>query len=457
MLRNDFADITSLISYIKDTKPYHTKLTDVVVEYQHNDDINVGMEESHKIHAHLSSVWELDTISDGVTNRYRLPAVVLPRYSQGSASKHLWTKQGVVDEIPSQLGAYRVPYNNGMEVLVNGIVKKEGVHYNLVDPIHDIVYFTDGNHPIVTDVIHINLIHIDRLFISVDGQSALYKIEGYDTQTERYDPYVDGFDSASWDVFAWDDNEFDESSGTMILDKDQNYLDDGGGLFVGHQAGLPIGAIKVRLDSNGREYYEFVFADDIFANSIPRETRLLFRVEQTETYNNIARTVISEELIFKDSIRYKDTIGVGIVENAPIKQGFDIPDFGSVGFDIDVLEHEWISIRQGFVEHTDVVGEDSVHLASHDYHFEDLTASVTEFDTIKIGVLPADGATVGFIENQRNGFDTYPFDTHSFDFTEQAIRMIAAPKENASPDALTTSITDEVTFTITDLEEELLG
>lgn len=450
MLRNDFTDITSLIKYINDTKPYHTKLTDVVVEYQHNDNVNVSMEDEHRLRAHLSSAWEISTLSNGVTNRFRLPAVCLPRYSQPGNATHIYTRTGIVDEIPGQVGAYRVPYNNGMEVEVNGVSYEEGIHYNLVDPIHDIVYFVDEYRPVMGDRIKINLITIDRLFISVNDQWAMYTIEGYDEQRERYDPWVDAYDKGSWDVHLFDAGGFDDNPQGVELNKDQAYLGDGGDLFPGHPVGKPIGHIFVREDVNGGEYYEFVFDEDVFRNFLPRETRLTFKIEQTETYNNIARTVFHEEVTFKDLFKYSDTVGVAIQENAPIPMGWGVPKYDHIGFDVDYIEHTWIKVFQKFDEELKPGMTEIGEFLFNETHGDSFNTNVIDGTATEITTRPSDDFYANMIENKRNGFDSYGFDIMPFDLTTpQPITTIAG--EQDGDDVATTSISDEVTFTITDL------
>lgn len=57
--------IESLVAYINDTKPYHSKLTEVVEEYLFTDSMNVAMVESTKTNILNKSTWKYNGYSSG--------------------------------------------------------------------------------------------------------------------------------------------------------------------------------------------------------------------------------------------------------------------------------------------------------------------------------------------------------------------------------------------------------
>jgi hypothetical protein len=450
MLRSDKNDIQSLIDYIRDIKPFHSKLTDVLVEYQHHDTVAVGMSDSHRVAARLSSTWEYNYISNGVVNRYRLPAVCLPRYSMDGGSTHLWTFRGVVDAVPEYPTAYRVPYNNGMEVRVNGNLYTEGVEYVLTDPTHDTIFFLQEFAPVKGDVIEAKLINIDRLFINVNGTWAQFKVKGYVPETERFDPYNDGYDSCSWGVFVWGESSFDSGPCGYKLDKDQEYLHAGGNLFPGVNHDQPIGHIRVVTDAQGGEYYTFVFEDEIFKNFVKRETKLLFRVEQADTYNNMARTVFTETLKISDMVRYKDSMRVSVVENVPKRLGFDIPLYDAEGFDQEFDKTPFIAIREGINETFMTNVTERMRDRYTDRYVGFMSAFVQDSGSFRVMDSFSDFIEPVVIENFINGFDLLPFDTVPLDYTPDFIRFIANADEPVATVAAT-SISEAVSFRVTDV------
>lgn len=450
MLRSDKNDIQSLIDYIKDIKPFHTKLSDVLVEYHHHDLVGVTITDAHKVRLRQSSTWDYNYISNGITNRFRLPAVVLPRFSFEDGSRHLWTLRGIEDAIPQYPTAYRVPYNNGMEVFVNGVKYTEGVEYVLTDPIHDVIYFNPGFEPVLGDKIEVKLINLDQLFININGVWAQFKIQGYIEPTERYDPYVDGFDGCSWGVFIWGEDAFDDGPCGMRLDKDQAYLHAGGSMFPGFPAGKPIGWIRVLKDSSGGEYYVFVFDDWIFQNYVTRETKLHFRVEQVETYNNIARTVFGESLKFADKFAYRDDLNVVVRENAPIDLGWDVPDLDVTGFDQDQRFEPWFRIRENIAEDVGVVATEQLRDRWTEVHREAIVADMDERSGFVVRNAYQEILDPLLIENFTNGWDLAPFDTAPFDFAPDVIRFLGNPTEEVGNFASAT-ITDSVSFVISDI------
>lgn len=81
MLISNSNYVTSLVDYILDVKPYHTKLTEVIEEYQFFDYTNVKITEAEKYRINLNSVWTESYISDSFVTRFIIPPFYMPRFS----------------------------------------------------------------------------------------------------------------------------------------------------------------------------------------------------------------------------------------------------------------------------------------------------------------------------------------------------------------------------------------
>jgi hypothetical protein len=78
--------IESLVSFILDTKPYHSKLTETIEEYQFFDDVNVKFDERLFIKAKISPTWLYNFYSSGNSLYRTMPAkrLVEPSFKQKS-------------------------------------------------------------------------------------------------------------------------------------------------------------------------------------------------------------------------------------------------------------------------------------------------------------------------------------------------------------------------------------
>lgn len=76
MTTNTTEIIDSLEGYVLDIKPYHSKLSDIIVEYAFFDDVPVHISEQHVIRALLNSIWSKSIISGPTTvvSKYPLRA-----------------------------------------------------------------------------------------------------------------------------------------------------------------------------------------------------------------------------------------------------------------------------------------------------------------------------------------------------------------------------------------------
>lgn len=107
MAKSELSSVNSLVGFVNDTKPYHSKLTETVVEYQYDDPMTVTMEDSSSMNIVLSSIWGKNNnnpnnttrlytswsaadVTDGTPKylQFRIPATVFPRFSKDSYIKY---------------------------------------------------------------------------------------------------------------------------------------------------------------------------------------------------------------------------------------------------------------------------------------------------------------------------------------------------------------------------------
>ncbi len=292
MARNDKTDVESLISYINDIKPYHSKLTEVVVEYQYDDYFSVQTEDSHRIDMNFSSLWCKKYISDGVNAEYLIPPTAFPRYS---SDYHQVYQDGVADEILDTPGLYHVPYNQGVLVSVNGITLTKNTHYTINEK-RTQVQFLPGYEPVVDDKILFNLIFIDKIEISLDGNPQTYVLDAIDPETGEYNLDSQLFTDGSFDVGQWGITEYDAGNGEIVQSKSE--------------ALSPIGSINSVLLPDGSEVYKL-----LMDTPPPFGTEVEICIHQAALYNNITMTCFTETLTFHDLFKYSDEMNVVASEN----------------------------------------------------------------------------------------------------------------------------------------------
>lgn len=85
--------VDSLIAYINDVKPYHSKLSEIVEEYQFYEQMNVSIDDSKKFtRAKIAGIWEAETYSNGLY----VPFANLAYTKQSKSSKY-WNNTLVID------------------------------------------------------------------------------------------------------------------------------------------------------------------------------------------------------------------------------------------------------------------------------------------------------------------------------------------------------------------------
>ena len=110
MSRKDTVLLKSLIGYVNDVKPYHTKFRDVTSEIFFYDKMNVNIKEDHQLDAYFQNIWTsediggftLTNMSEGIDSDriFRIPPTVYPKFT-------LSTQDGR-DQIPVDASVERV-------------------------------------------------------------------------------------------------------------------------------------------------------------------------------------------------------------------------------------------------------------------------------------------------------------------------------------------------------------
>jgi len=434
-MRTDSLDVSSLVSYINDIKPFHSKLTDVVVEYQANDNLFVSISDSSKMEMKFSSVWELHAVSDGKRVQYRIPAAVFPRYSDDF---HQCKRIGVTDEVPGAPGSYFVPYNNGVEVSVNGVRKLLNSDYT-IDPDRTVVKFL-ANAPKLGDEVCLNWAVTDRVFIAVNGEWQTYDLV--------YSGVADGLEMFPYDASDFDSDaaEFAELAGLQKIVKLN-----------------PIGVVKVIADASGKDYYAFEFYE-----ALPLDTPITIRVEQREAYNGWTQTKIVDTVTFKDVFRFKDTVNARIVDPGswntrpgdealfgiditPSRLGnydsenFDVMDFDSVINAKQIGYYRLLSIHEVLADSFSAAFSDKYQDRLGLLRADSISTSLTEKVKTSIKYNPKDTVSAYLVDGPTGLFDDFLFDTEIFD----SINTVNIAIEKKGPtEKSTAKIAEVVSFKI---------
>lgn len=126
--------VDSLIAYINDVKPFHSKLTEIVEEYQFYENLDVVVDDKqHFIKTKIAGVWDNEVYSNGLYS----PFINLPFIKQSKSSKY-WsnsirlTESDRDSQLPGLQTAYYLRHNIGVRKVVNdGRVQNEGVDFHI--------------------------------------------------------------------------------------------------------------------------------------------------------------------------------------------------------------------------------------------------------------------------------------------------------------------------------------
>src|SRR5574343_956147 len=133
--------VDSLIAYINDVKPYHSKLSEIIEEYQFYETVNVSVTDAkHFTKTKISCIWETETLSNGLYP----PIIEMPFVKQSKGSRY-WNNSYAIDvakpdtQIAGLNSAYYLKHNIGLKhVIRNGRFQYEGLDYHVSHGAHSI-------------------------------------------------------------------------------------------------------------------------------------------------------------------------------------------------------------------------------------------------------------------------------------------------------------------------------
>ena len=124
--------VDSLISYVLDVKPYHSKLSEIVEEYQFYDTLDVTIDDSkHFTKTKVAGIWNDETYSNGLFAQ----AINMPFLKYSKSSKH-WNNLLKITSNDTQISnlssAYYLHHNIGLRsVTLDGLSLVEGVDFHV--------------------------------------------------------------------------------------------------------------------------------------------------------------------------------------------------------------------------------------------------------------------------------------------------------------------------------------
>lgn len=124
--------VDSLISYILDVKPYHSKLSEIVEEYQFFDSMVVNIDDrTHLTRTKVAGIWDTEFYSNGLFSQ----DVDLP-FVQHSKSSSNWNNtiriSSNATQIPGLNSAYYLHHNIGLRaVTLDGVYQIEGIDFHV--------------------------------------------------------------------------------------------------------------------------------------------------------------------------------------------------------------------------------------------------------------------------------------------------------------------------------------
>lgn len=126
--------VDSLIAYINDVKPFHSKLSEVVEEYQFYENLNVDINDAkHFTRVKVSGIWDNEVYANGVFPPFfRLP------FAKHFKSSTYWSNDYLIDnqtkdtQIPGLQSGYALRHNVGLRrVQKNGKTLLEGLDFHV--------------------------------------------------------------------------------------------------------------------------------------------------------------------------------------------------------------------------------------------------------------------------------------------------------------------------------------
>ena len=131
--------VDSLIAYINDVKPYHSKLTEIVEEYQFYETMGVSIgDNTHFTKTKIAGIWDTESYSNGLFAQQ----INLPFFKQTKSSKNWNNALRIVpsqndSQLPGVTSAYYLKHNTGVrQVTRNKLSQIEGVDFHISHGAH---------------------------------------------------------------------------------------------------------------------------------------------------------------------------------------------------------------------------------------------------------------------------------------------------------------------------------
>lgn len=218
MASRDVTLLNSLIGYVLDVKPYHTKIKEFLSELFFSDKLNVNVTDTVSWGLYHQNVWTRDDVGgynfqrlcEGYDSdkKFRIPAAVWPRWS--ITDNELQTPLGDdpavstgestfdfsfpnsshflgSDHVDGNVYRYRVPFHQGSRVYIDSVRQTFGVDY-IIDATRSFIEFAVAPGP--SQHIEVQLMKVDRLFIAYNypfDYGVDYDFDGYGYDILPYD------------------------------------------------------------------------------------------------------------------------------------------------------------------------------------------------------------------------------------------------------------------------------
>lgn len=149
--------VDSLIDYILDVKPYHTKLTEVISEFRFTDQLSVKLADEFQSTSRLAADWSFDYTSDAFRTRYLTPDYNYPRYSLEGNRHYIDLSTAELTKLKTayNLTGYQLKASRGTESVVlnqydNSVLQSstslvEGIDYHVSKGIFSFLVNSTGN------------------------------------------------------------------------------------------------------------------------------------------------------------------------------------------------------------------------------------------------------------------------------------------------------------------------
>lgn len=285
-MKTDNIKTKAFESYIKDIKPFHTKIYRLVSKYIFTDFISVYMTQDYSSQTKISNDWEVTYFSDGTNTEYRIPFCVLPSQSS-RIRKH--TLIGITDMIPTAINTYVIPFNNGVKsIRVDGALLTKNVDYFIDDFYRRRVRFSNTANIANGSIINFNLYAMDQIYIALDDIFQTYTISGYNPVNKEISPEYNDYLIGSYDVMNYDQ----QGTPNNPLQK-VGYNETEFGYYEDPTIDLPeLGRIYYRLDDQGKGYYTFKFYTQPTSGS-----KITFRIVQESLQTSRVQMFFKEDLV----------------------------------------------------------------------------------------------------------------------------------------------------------------